>query len=98
MKLVNSIVKLLGYILIRLVALISVFLLALLVTSPILSIVVCGVDALRDFPPEVQGKLWLVWLGLAIPFFIGFYIYTEVKAYRARKGAKKLDKKQKNGD
>lgn len=93
----NKTVKVMGYIGVRIITALALFLLALLVSSPILCVVVCGVDALRDIPPEVQGKLWLVWLGLAVPFFIGFYIYTEVKAQKTRKSAMRLKQKQNNG-
>ena len=89
MKLLNKILKVTALIGVRLMVLVSLFLLAMFVTSPVICIAVCIADAVSVIPSFLHGRLWLIWLCISIPFFIGFEIYTEVKSFKARSSALK---------
>ncbi len=54
--------------------------LALLTTSPIMSIALCIMDAIGTIPAMVQGKYFICWLIVSSPFFLGYNLYTDIKA------------------
>lgn len=79
MLLVNKLVKAVVYFAVRLLASVSLALLALLVTSPVMLTVITVMDAINKIPSLIQGRYLLCWLIVSAPFFIGFNIYTDVK-------------------
>ena len=79
MLLVNKLVKTVVYFAVRLLASVSLALLALLVTSPVMLTVITVMDAINKIPSLIQGRYLLCWLIVSAPFFIGFNIYTDVK-------------------
>ena len=90
----NKMWKLLLYIGVRILSVISLFLLAMFVTSPILCIIISIADKLNTLPAIVQGRVWLAWILLSIPFLIGFYIHTEVKLYKSRKSIREKERQK----
>jgi hypothetical protein len=37
------------------------------------------------FPSFIRGRLFYAWLAVSLPFFIGFFIHTEIKLARRRR-------------
>ena len=90
----NKIWKLLLYIGVRIHSVISLFLLAMFITSPILCTVISIADRLNTLPAIIQGKVWLAWVLLSVPFLVGFYIHTEVKLYKSRKSIREKEQQK----
>lgn len=97
MLLVNKLAKAVAYFLIHLLSAVSLALLALLVTSPVVLTVIAVMDAINKIPSFVQGRYLLCWLIISAPFFVGFNIYTDVKVNRQKRQLKK-NNKQDNGN
>lgn len=90
----NKMWKLLLYIGVRILSVISLFFLAMFITSPILCIIISIMDKLNTLPAIVQGRVWLAWVLLSVPFLIGFYIHTEVKLYKSRKAIREKEQQK----
>ena len=84
MLLVNKSVKAIVYFAVRLLSAVSLAILALLVTSPVVLTAIAIMDAVNKIPSFMQGRYLLCWLIVSTPFFVGFNIYTDIKVYRQR--------------
>ena len=86
----NKTLKAISYLFVRVMSTLSLAFLALLVTSPVYCLAVCIADMIK-MPSFAEGRLLYGWLLLSVPFFIGFFIHTEIKLARSRKQLKKQE-------
>ena len=84
MLIVNKLIKAIAYFAVRLLSSVSLAILALLVTSPVLLTVITVMEVINKIPSFMQGRYPLCWLIISAPFFIGFNIYTDVKLHKTR--------------
>ena len=90
----NRTLKILSYIGVRIMSALSLAFLALMVTSPFFCLAVSIMD-ITAFPSFIRGRLFYAWLAVSLPFFIGFFIHTEIKlAGRRREINDSLKKKE----
>lgn len=84
MLIVNKLIKVIMYFVVRLLSSVSLAILALLVTSPMLLIVITVMEVINKVPSFMQGRYPLCWLIISAPFFVGFNIYTDIKMHKNR--------------
>lgn len=84
MLIVNKLAKAGAYFVVRLLSSVSLAILALLVTSPMLLIVITVMEVINKVPSFMQGRYPLCWLIISAPFFVGFNIYTDIKMHKNR--------------
>lgn len=84
MLIVNKLIKVIVYFVVRLLSAISLAFLALLVTNPFLMLTLSILDALNKIPSFMQGRYLICWLIISAPFFVGFNIYTDIKMHKNR--------------
>lgn len=88
MMLVNEILRRVAYFGIRIFTSISLALMSLLATSPVLLLVLSIMDAAKRIPSFVQGRYLMCWLIVSIPVFIGFNIYVDYRIHSTRRKSK----------
>ena len=75
--------KLLKFILLtgfRLATAIVLYFLALLTASPIVLSALCIFDLIGKIPLLLSGRYLICWLIVSVPFWIGYNLYTDIKA------------------
>ena len=70
----------------RLLTAVALAFLALVTVSPVMMIVLCVLDLIGK--PYLQGNYLVCWLLAGLPFWIGYNLYTDIKA-RLPKNKKK---------
>lgn len=88
MLLINKLARAVAYFAVRLLSAVSLALLALLVTSPMVLTAIAIMDAVNKIPSFIQGRYLLCWLIISAPFFVGFNIYTDIEVHRPKRQLK----------
>lgn len=96
MLIVNKLAKAVAYFAVRLLSAVSLAILALLVTSPVVLTVITVMTVINKIPSFIQGRYPLCWLIVSVPFFVGFNIYTDIKMHKTRHKSK--NNKQNSND
>lgn len=76
----NKTLKVVALFVFRLITGLALAVLALLTTSPIMVVAICIMDAIGKVPSLIQGRYFICWLIVSSPFFIGYNLYTDIKA------------------
>ena len=77
----NKFLRFLGYIGVHLLVVIEVYLLALMLSSPVMCIAMGIMDAIHHVPKLLEGRYFITWLIVALILWIPMFIYTEVKGH-----------------
>jgi hypothetical protein len=88
MMLVNEILRRTAYFGIRIFTSISLALMSLLATSPVVLLVLSIMDVAKIIPSFIQGRYLMCWLIVSIPVFIGFNIYVDYRIHSTRRKSK----------
>lgn len=76
----NKTLKFITLTVFRLATGVMLAILALLTASPIMIIALCIMDAIGTIPAIIQGRYFICWLIVSSPFFLGYNLYTDIKA------------------
>jgi hypothetical protein len=96
MMLVNEVLRRVAYFSVRIATSISLALMSLLATSPVVLLILSIMDAAKIIPSFMQGRYLLCWLIISIPVFIGFNIYVDYRILNTRRKSK--NNKQNSND
>ena len=88
----NKLIKAVSYFVVHLVVAVELYLLALLITSPVFSLVIGVMDLLNKVPGPFLGKYLALWALVSVAVWLVLFIYEEIKAYDLRTDFKRKHK------
>ena len=88
----NKLIKAVSYFVVHLVVAVELYLLALLITSPVFNLVIGVMDLLNKVPALFLGKYLALWALVSIAVWLVLFIYEEIRAYDLRTDFKRKHK------
>lgn len=88
----NKLIKAVSYLVIHLVVAVELYLLALLITSPVFNLVIGVMDLLNKVPALLLGKYLVLWALVSVAVWLVLFIYVEIKTYDLRTDFKRKHK------
>lgn len=88
----NKLIKAVSYFLVHLVVAVELYLLALLITSPLFNLVIGVMDLLNKVPTQILGKYLVMWALVSVAVWLVLFIYEEIRAYDLRTDFKRKHK------
>lgn len=88
----NKLIKAVSYFLVHLVVAVELYLLALLITSPLFNLVIGVMDLLNKVPAHLLGKYLALWALVSVAVWLVLFIYEEIRAYDLRTDFKRKHK------
>ena len=88
----NKLIKAVSYFLVHLVVAVELYLLALLITSPLFNLVIGVMDLLNKVPVHLLGKYLALWALVSVAVWLVLFIYEEIRAYDLRTDFKRKHK------
>ena len=88
----NKLIKAVSYFVVHLVVAVELYLLALLITSPVFSLVIGVMDLLNKVPTPLLGKYLALWALVSVAVWLVLFIYEEIKTYDLRTDFKRKHK------
>lgn len=85
---VNKFIKALAYTGVHILVGVQIYLISMVIASPILSIVYGILDLLKKVPSFLEGKYLIAWALLSLAIWLVMYIYVEVKTNDFKKDFK----------
>lgn len=77
----NKLIKAVSYFLVHLVVAVELYLLALLITSPVFNLVIGVMDLLNKVPTQILGKYLVLWALVSVAVWIVIFIYVEIRTH-----------------
>lgn len=88
----NKLIKAVSYFVVHLVVAVELYLLALLITSPVFNLVIGVMDLLNKVPAILLGKYLVLWALVSVAVWLVLFIYEEIKTYDLRADLKRKHK------
>lgn len=88
----NKLIKAVSYFIVHLVVAVELYLLALLITSPVFNLVIGVMDLLNKVPAHLLGKYLVLWALVSVAVWLVLFIYEEIRAYDLRTDFKRKHK------
>ena len=88
----NKLIKAVSYFVVHLVVAVELYLLALLITSPVFNLVIGVMDLLNKVPAHLLGKYLALWALVSVAVWLVLFIYEEIRAYDLRTDFKRKHK------
>lgn len=88
----NKLIKAVSYFLVHLVVAVELYLLALLITSPVFNLVIGVMDLLNKVPTLLLGKYLVLWALVSVAVWLVLFIYEEIRTYDLRADFKRKHK------
>lgn len=88
----NKLIKAVSYFVVHLVVAVELYLLALLITSPVFNLVIGVMDLLNKVPAHLLGKYLVLWALVSVAVWLVLFIYEEIRAYDLRTDFKRKHK------
>lgn len=88
----NKFIKAIAYAGVHILVALEIYLIALVVTSPVLGIVYGILDVLHKVPSLIHGRYLVTWLLASVLVWIVMLIYTEIKTHNLHTGLSPKDK------
>lgn len=88
----NKLIKAVSYFIVHLVVAVELYLLALLITSPVFNLVIGVMDLLNKVPAHLIGKYLVLWALVSVAVWLVLFIYEEIRAYDLRTDFKRKHK------
>ena len=88
----NKLITAVSYFFVHLVVAVELYLLALLITSPVFNLVIGVMDLLNKVPTQILGKYLVLWALVSVPVWIVIFIYVEIRTYDLRTDFKRKHK------
>ena len=88
----NKLIKAVSYFVVHLVVAVELYLLALLITSPVFNLVIGVMDLLNKIPTRLLGKYLVMWALVSVAVWLVLFIYEEIRAYNLRTDFKRKHK------
>ena len=88
----NKLIKAVSYFIVHLVVAVELYLLALLITSPVFNLVIGVMDLLNKVPTQILGKYLVLWALVSVAVWLVLFIYEEIRAYDLRTDFKRKHK------
>ena len=88
----NKLIKAVSYFVVHLIVAVELYLLALLITSPVFNLVIGVMDLLNKVPAHLLGKYLVLWALVSVAVWLVLFIYEEIKAYDLRTDFKRKHK------
>lgn len=88
----NKLIKAVSYFVVHLVVAVELYLLALLITSPVFNLVIGVMDLLNKIPAHLLGKYLVMWALISVAVWLVLFIYEEIRAYDLRTDFKRKHK------
>lgn len=88
----NKLIKAVSYFVVHLVVAVELYLLALLITSPVFNLVIGVMDLLNKVPAILLGKYLVLWALVSVAVWLVLFIYEEIKTYNLRADFKRKHK------
>ena len=88
----NKLIKAVSYFVVHLIVAVELYLLALLITSPVFNLVIGVMDLLNKVPAHLLGKYLVLWALVSIAVWLVLFIYEEIRAYDLRTDFKRKHK------
>lgn len=88
----NKLIKAVSYFLVHLVVAVELYLLALLITSPVFNLVIGVMDLLNKVPAHLLGKYLVLWALVSVAVWLVLFIYEEIRTYDLRADFKRKHK------
>lgn len=88
----NKLIKAVSYFLVHLVVAVALYLLALLITSPVFNLVIGVMDLLNKVPTQILGKYLVLWALISVAVWIVIFIYVEIRTHALKTDFKRKHK------
>ena len=88
----NKLIKAVSYFVVHLFVAVELYLLALLITSPVFNLVIGVMDLLNKVPAHLLGKYLVLWALVSVAVWLVLFIYEEIRAYDLRTDFKRKHK------
>ena len=88
----NKLIKAVSYFVVHLVVAVELYLLALLITSPVFNLVIGVMDLLNKVPASFLGKYLVLWALVSVAVWLVLFIYEEIRTYDLRTDFKRKHK------
>lgn len=88
----NKFIKAIAYAGVHILVSLEIYLIALVVTSPVLGIVYGILDILHKVPSLIQGRYLVTWLLASVLVWIIMLVYTEIKTHNLHTSLSPKDK------
>ena len=88
----NKLIKAVSYFLVHLVVAVELYLLALLITSPVFNLVIGVMDLLNKVPAHLLGKYLALWALVSFAVWLVLFISEAIRTYDLRTDLKRKHK------
>ena len=88
----NKLIKAVSYFVVHLIVAVELYLLALLITSPVFNLVIGVMDLLNKVPVHLLGKYLVLWALVSVAVWLVLFIYEEIRTYDLRTDFKRKHK------
>ena len=88
----NKLIKAVSYFVVHLFVAVELYLLALLITSPLFNLVIGVMDLLNKVPAHLLGKYLVLWALVSVAVWLVLFIYEEIIKYDLRTDFKRKHK------
>ena len=88
----NKLIKAVSYFVVHLFVAVELYLLALLITSPLFNLVIGVMDLLNKVPAHLLGKYLVLWALVSVAVWLVLFIYEEIITYDLRTDFKRKHK------